>query len=47
MHGCRRVRLFSGNPKHDLLAELTAYVERGGLRAVVGTVHPLAVRAVR
>lgn len=42
MHGRRRVRFFSGNPKHDLLAELTAYVERGDLRPVVDTVRPLA-----
>ncbi|WP_426501150.1 NAD(P)-dependent alcohol dehydrogenase [Streptomyces sp. D54] len=42
VHGSRRVRFFSGNPKHDLLAELTAYVERGDLRPVVDTVHPLA-----
>ncbi|WP_405188372.1 NAD(P)-dependent alcohol dehydrogenase [Streptomyces anulatus] len=42
VHGRRRVRFFSGNPKHDLLAELTAYVERGDLRPVVDTVRPLA-----
>ncbi|MFH9134283.1 NAD(P)-dependent alcohol dehydrogenase [Streptomyces sp. NPDC017524] len=42
VHGRRRVRFFSGNPKHDLLAELTAYVERADLRPVVDTVHPLA-----
>ncbi|WP_178798292.1 NAD(P)-dependent alcohol dehydrogenase [Streptomyces sp. MNU77] len=40
--GRRRVRFFSGNPKHDLLAELTAYVEREDLRPVVDTVRPLA-----
>ncbi|MFJ5863647.1 NAD(P)-dependent alcohol dehydrogenase [Streptomyces parvus] len=45
-HGRRRVRFFSGNPKHDLFAELTAYVERGDLRPVVDTVHPLADIAV-
>lgn len=42
VHGSRRVRFFSGNPKHDLFAELTAYVERGDLRPVVDTVHSLA-----
>ncbi|MCI4040478.1 NAD(P)-dependent alcohol dehydrogenase [Streptomyces sp. TRM75563] len=42
VHGRQRVRFFSGNPKHDLLAELTAYVERGDLRPVVDTVHPLS-----
>lgn len=42
VHGRRRVRFFSGNPKHDLLAELTAYVEREDLRPVVDTVRPLA-----
>ncbi|MFY0510126.1 NAD(P)-dependent alcohol dehydrogenase [Streptomyces anulatus] len=42
VQGSRRVRFFSGNPKHDLLAELTAYVERGDLRPVVDTVRPLA-----
>ncbi|WP_098023537.1 NAD(P)-dependent alcohol dehydrogenase [Streptomyces sp. st115] len=42
VHGRQRVRFFSGNPKHDLFTELTAYVERGDLRPVVDTVHPLA-----
>ncbi|MFD6473611.1 NAD(P)-dependent alcohol dehydrogenase [Streptomyces anulatus] len=42
VHGRRRVRFFSGNPKHDLLAEVTAYVEREDLRPVVDTVRPLA-----
>ncbi|MFD4221739.1 NAD(P)-dependent alcohol dehydrogenase [Streptomyces griseus] len=42
VHGRQRVRFFSGNPKHDLFAELTAYVERGDLRPVVDAVHPLA-----
>lgn len=42
VQGRRRVRFFSGNPKHDLLAELTAYVEREDLRPVVDTVRPLA-----
>ena len=42
VHGSRRVRFFSGNPKHDLFAELTRYVESGAIRPVVDTVHPLA-----
>ncbi|MFH9755597.1 NAD(P)-dependent alcohol dehydrogenase [Streptomyces griseus] len=42
VHGRQRVRFFSGNPKHDLFADLTAYVERGDLRPVVDTVHPLS-----
>jgi NADPH:quinone reductase-like Zn-dependent oxidoreductase len=42
VHGSRRVRFFSGNPRHDLFAELTRYVENGDIRAVVDTVHPLA-----
>ncbi|MFE7333593.1 NAD(P)-dependent alcohol dehydrogenase [Streptomyces griseus] len=42
VHGRQRVRFFSGNPKHDLFAELTGYVERGDLRPVVDTVHPLS-----
>ncbi|MFE9820723.1 NAD(P)-dependent alcohol dehydrogenase [Streptomyces sp. NPDC005791] len=41
-HGRGRVRFFSGNPKHDLLAELTRLVESGAVRPVVDTVHPLA-----
>lgn len=42
VHGSRRVRAFSGNPRHALFAELTRYVESGDLRPVVDTVHPLA-----
>ncbi|WP_329231398.1 NAD(P)-dependent alcohol dehydrogenase [Streptomyces sp. NBC_01460] len=42
VHGRGRVRFFSGNPQHDLLAELTRYVETGAIRPVVDTVHPLA-----
>ncbi|MFJ4838081.1 NAD(P)-dependent alcohol dehydrogenase [Streptomyces sp. NPDC088746] len=41
-HGRGRVRFFSGNPTHDLLAELTRYVESGAIRPVVDTVHPLS-----
>lgn len=42
VHGRGRVRFFSGNPRHELFAELTRYVERGAIRPVVDTVHPLA-----
>ncbi|MFB6950614.1 NAD(P)-dependent alcohol dehydrogenase [Streptomyces niveus] len=42
VHGSRRVRAFSGNPKHALFAELTRYAESGDVRPVVDTVHPLA-----
>ncbi|WP_329455759.1 NAD(P)-dependent alcohol dehydrogenase [Streptomyces sp. NBC_01497] len=41
-YGSRRVRFFSGDPHHDLLARLGRYVEEGALREVVDTVHPLA-----
>lgn len=41
VHGSRRVRFFSGRPKSDLFAELTRLAERGDLRPVVDTVHPL------
>ncbi|MCA1222107.1 NAD(P)-dependent alcohol dehydrogenase [Streptomyces sp. 8L] len=40
--GPRRVRFFSGNPRHDLLARLAGYVDDGSLREIVDTVHPLA-----
>lgn len=42
VHGPRRVRFFSGNPRHGLFADLTRYVDSGALRPVVDTVHPLA-----
>ncbi|MER5551135.1 NAD(P)-dependent alcohol dehydrogenase [Streptomyces sp. NPDC002793] len=42
VHGRGRVRFFSGNPTHDLLAELARYAESGAIRPVVDTVHPLA-----
>lgn len=42
LYGPRRVRFFSGNPRHALLAELTRYVETGAIRPAVDTVHPLA-----
>ncbi|XVQ15967.1 NAD(P)-dependent alcohol dehydrogenase [Spirillospora sp. CA-255316] len=42
VHGPRRVRFFSGNPKHDLFARLTRYVESGAIRPVVDSVHPLS-----
>ncbi|MFD3482808.1 NAD(P)-dependent alcohol dehydrogenase [Streptomyces sp. NPDC058665] len=41
VHGSRRIRAFSGNPRHALLAELTGYAESGDIRPVVDTVHPL------
>lgn len=40
--GSRRVRFFRGDPRSDLLAELTALTERGALRPVVERVYPLA-----
>lgn len=40
--GRRRVRFFSGNPTHDLLADLAAHVAEGRLRPVVDTIFPLA-----
>ncbi|WP_436764422.1 NAD(P)-dependent alcohol dehydrogenase [Streptosporangium sp. V21-05] len=43
--GPRRVRFFSGNPTHRLLADLTRLVESGDLRPVVDTIHPLAAIA--
>ncbi|MDF5757698.1 NAD(P)-dependent alcohol dehydrogenase [Spongiactinospora sp. TRM90649] len=45
VHGTGRVRFFSGNPFHDMYAELTQYVESGTLRPVVDTVHPLSAVA--
>ncbi|CAM5358490.1 Dehydrogenase OS=Streptomyces antimycoticus OX=68175 GN=SSPO_092050 PE=4 SV=1 [Streptomyces antimycoticus] len=43
VHGSRRVRAFSGNPMHELFAEdLAAYVEKGAIRPVIDTVHPLS-----
>ncbi|MET9590650.1 NAD(P)-dependent alcohol dehydrogenase [Streptomyces sp. NPDC006516] len=42
VHGPRRVRFFSGNPKHDLFAKLATYVESGAIRPVVDTVHELS-----
>jgi NADPH:quinone reductase-like Zn-dependent oxidoreductase len=40
--GSRRVRFFSGNPGHDLLAELTRLTESGVIRPVVDRSYPLA-----
>jgi NADPH:quinone reductase-like Zn-dependent oxidoreductase len=42
VYGSRRVRFFSGNPTHELFADLTRLVESGAIRPVVDTVHPLA-----
>lgn len=39
--GPRRVRFFSGNPGHELFAELTRLTENGAIRPVVHTVYPL------
>ncbi|MFG3259438.1 NAD(P)-dependent alcohol dehydrogenase [Streptomyces sp. NPDC048172] len=44
-HGSRRIRAFSGDPRHDLLAEVTALVDSGALRPVVDTVHELSAIA--
>ncbi|NRQ36947.1 NAD(P)-dependent alcohol dehydrogenase [Nonomuraea sp. NN258] len=40
--GRRRVRFFSGNPRHELFAELARHAESGDVRPVVDTVHSLA-----
>ena len=45
-HGARRVRFFRGDPRSDLLAELTRLVDSWDLRPVVDTVHPLEDIAV-
>ncbi|MEU4579573.1 NAD(P)-dependent alcohol dehydrogenase [Nonomuraea sp. ATR24] len=42
VYGPRRMRFFSGNPKHRLFADLTRYVESGAIRPVVDTVFPLS-----
>lgn len=42
VHGSGRVRFFSGNPRHGLLAELARMAESGSVRPVVDTVRPLA-----
>ncbi|MEU7799651.1 NAD(P)-dependent alcohol dehydrogenase [Micromonospora arborensis] len=42
VHGTRRVRVFSGNPRHELFADLTRHAQNGDIRPVVDTVHPLA-----
>lgn len=42
VHGSRRVRAFSGNPLHQLFADLAVYVEKGAIRPVIDTVHPLS-----
>ncbi|WP_433519462.1 NAD(P)-dependent alcohol dehydrogenase [Nonomuraea sp. CA-143628] len=41
IHGSRRIRIFSGNPGTELLAQITRYAERGDIVPVVDTVHPL------
>ncbi len=42
VHGRKRVRFFSGNPRADLFAELTRLSESGAIRPVVDTVYPLS-----
>ncbi|MFI7341018.1 NAD(P)-dependent alcohol dehydrogenase [Streptomyces sp. NPDC050085] len=42
VHGRRRIRFFSGNPKSDLFTDLATYVEEGAVRPVVDRVFPLA-----
>lgn len=41
VHGSRRIRFFSNNPKREDLAILSAYIERGDIRPVVATTWPL------
>jgi NADPH:quinone reductase-like Zn-dependent oxidoreductase len=41
VHGSRRVRMFSGDPKRPLLDDLATYVADGRLRPQVDTVFPL------
>ncbi|MEU0507950.1 NAD(P)-dependent alcohol dehydrogenase [Amycolatopsis sp. NPDC006125] len=45
VHGSRRVRFFSGNPKRELFAEAARLAESGELRPVVDGVHPLSAIA--
>lgn len=40
-HGGRRVRFFSGQSQHALLALLTALVEAGAIRPLVDQEYPL------
>lgn len=42
IYGSRRVRAFSAAPKSQLFADIAGYVDRGELRPVIGTVHPLS-----
>ncbi|WP_060953956.1 NAD(P)-dependent alcohol dehydrogenase [Streptomyces hygroscopicus] len=42
VHGSRRIRFFTGNPLSPLFADLAGYVERGAVRPVIDTVHPLS-----
>jgi len=41
VHGSGRIRIFSGNPGAQQMAEITRYAERGDIVPVVDTVHPL------
>ena len=42
VYGSRRVRFFSGAPKSDLFADMTALVEQGAVHPVIAAVYPLA-----
>ncbi|MEV7424678.1 MULTISPECIES: NAD(P)-dependent alcohol dehydrogenase [unclassified Streptomyces] len=42
VHGTGRVRFFSGNPRHALLAELAGYARDGAVRPVLDTARPLS-----
>ncbi|GIG64693.1 NAD(P)-dependent alcohol dehydrogenase [Phytomonospora endophytica] len=46
VHGSRRVRFFSGDPRRELLDELAVLVGDGSIRPVVDTVRPLSEVAV-
>ncbi len=39
--GLRRIRSFSGDPKHDLLTDLAGYVVAGAIRPVIDRVYKL------
>ncbi|WP_432542828.1 NADP-dependent oxidoreductase [Kineococcus sp. SYSU DK002] len=41
VHGARRIRFFSGDPRRADLAVLRAHVERGDVRPLVATARPL------
>ncbi|MFS0729957.1 NADP-dependent oxidoreductase [Curtobacterium sp. 1P10AnD] len=41
IHGARRIRTFNANPTTKMLEALTASVDRGNLRPVIASEHPL------